>query len=392
MALTSSILRGGLTINEIFTTPAARGGGGFDTNGDGTIEAGDEFVELYNLADRSRIDLTGLELWNRNGSWFTFPLAALVSGNHAIVVSGNTPRVTSSRNPSFAAGLGNSNVITDVGDNVVLYDPTANQFIQAVVGKARVEDPTTYPGFPASASRVGLIENFGISRGDGGESQQRDPDGEAGSFAVTTPTPAATNECFLTGTLISTARGRVPVEALAIGDQVYTWQGGVTPIRWIGRQRVTPETAHPLRSYPIQIKAGALGHNLPQRDLSVSPDHALLVEGLLINAGALVNGRSIRQVIPETAEFDYYHIELAHHALLVAEGVPAESFIPQNAAGRGQFDNGVEYERLYPQGEKVLALPMAYPRVSSVRQLPRFVASRLEQVAETLTGKVARTA
>ncbi|MEM9150398.1 MAG: Hint domain-containing protein, partial [Cyanobacteria bacterium P01_F01_bin.3] len=143
----------------------------------------------------------------------------------------------------------------------------------------------------------------------------------------------------------------------------------------------TSKQPHPFRTYPICIKAGALGNNLPMRDLYVSPDHALFIDGLLINAGALTNGTSIVQI--EMEQFVYHHIELEHHALLLAEGTPAESYLPQNQA-RDLFDNGKEYEELYPNHNSLSLLPMNVPRVNSKRQLPRFVSKRLSHLAKQL--------
>ncbi|MEB3230354.1 MAG: Hint domain-containing protein, partial [Leptolyngbyaceae bacterium] len=190
-------------------------------------------------------------------------------------------------------------------------------------------------------------------------------------------------ECFLAGTLILTEGGEKPVEKLKIGDRLLTASGTVEIIKWIGRQTYHRHTAHPFRSNPIHIKPGALGHNLPLRDLYVSPDHALLVNGLLINAGVLTNGVSIVQIQPEQDRFTYYHIELGHHGLLLAEGCAAESYLPQTQ-DHSTFDNAEEYEALYPTQLFLSLLPMNYPRVSSKRQLPSYVAKRLEQLGRSL--------
>ncbi|NJN30704.1 MAG: Hint domain-containing protein [Synechococcales cyanobacterium RM1_1_8] len=192
-------------------------------------------------------------------------------------------------------------------------------------------------------------------------------------------------ECFLKGTQILTECGEFCIENLKIGDAIRTAEGNLEKVKWIGYQTfIQGNAAHPFRTFPIQIKAGALGNNLPQRDLFVSPDHAILVDGLLINAGALENGVSIIATQPQES-FTYYHIELEQHSLLIAEGTYAESYLPQNQ-GRDTFDNGDEYETLYPNHNILSLLPMSFPRVSSKRQLPRSVAKRLMAVAETLTG------
>jgi len=131
-----------------------------------------------------------------------------------------------------------------------------------------------------------------------------------------------------------------------------------------------------------------LGNDLPHRNLYTSPDHAYLVEGLLINAGALVNGVSIIKIEP-TETFYYYHVELENHSLLVAEGTAAESFYP-NCEDRLVYDNGAEYDRLYPYGNSQLILyPLDYPRISSKNKVPRYVRQKLMQIAEEVSGKMA---
>ena len=77
---------------------------------------------------------------------------------------------------------------------------------------------------------------------------------------------------------------------------------------------------------PIRIQRDAFADGMPHRDLVVSPDHAIFVDGKLICARQLVNGTTIRQELDWTA-VDYYHVELDQHAILLAEGLPAESYL-----------------------------------------------------------------
>lgn len=190
------------------------------------------------------------------------------------------------------------------------------------------------------------------------------------------------DECFLAGTNILTEQGYRKIEDLKIGDKVKTFDGKLEEIKWIGKQTRHRFTAHPLRSLPIQIKAGALGDNLPQRDLFVSPDHSILIEDLLINAGALENGVSIVKTYPE--KYVYYHIELENHALLDAEGVAAESFFP-NKEDRSLYDNGAEYEKLYPHGSNLMFWPLDYYRISSKNKVPRYISNKLSAIADRLS-------
>ena len=110
-----------------------------------------------------------------------------------------------------------------------------------------------------------------------------------------------------------------------------TWSrqstGVTVPVRWVGRQTISTIFADPLRVLPICIKAGALAENVPSRDLYVSPDHAILIDEILVHASALVNGTSIVRAPAPAQTFTYYHVELADHSLLLADNVPAESFI-----------------------------------------------------------------
>ena len=213
-----------------------------------------------------------------------------------------------------------------------------------------------------------------------------DGDGNADDFVVGNrggDNLALFIECFLTGTRILTDKGEIAVEKLKIGDQVQTADGKLEAIKWIGRQTIEPhQVKNPLRGYPILIKAGALGNNLPHRDLYVSPDHSMFIEGLLINAGALVNDLSIIKTEP-TEDFTYYHIELENHALLIAEGTAAESYLPQKE-NRDEYDNFAEYEELYPHGGNLMLWPMDYPRISSRHQVPRFVSKKLLKIAHQL--------
>ena len=179
--------------------------------------------------------------------------------------------------------------------------------------------------------------------------------------------------CFMPGTLIRTPQGERAVETLAEGELVLTLDGSAQPVLWLGRQTISRSFADPLRVLPIRIAAGALADNMPVRDLLVSPDHALLVDGVLVQAGALVNGTSIRREEHVPTVFTYYHVELADHALLFAEGVPAESFVDN--VDRLGFDNWDEHLARHPQGRSTAELPM--PRAKSSRQVPAATRARL---------------
>ncbi|MCI4678010.1 Hint domain-containing protein [Rhodoblastus acidophilus] len=188
------------------------------------------------------------------------------------------------------------------------------------------------------------------------------------------------NLCFLAGTMIRTPDGEAAIETLKRGDLVLTSEVVAKPVNWLGKQTVSRLFADPVRSLPIRVRAGALAQNVPVRDLLVSPDHALLVDGVLIHAGALVNGTSIVRETDMPQVFVYYHVELDDHSLILAENTPAETFVDN--VDRMNFDNWAEFEALYPEGKAVEELP--YPRAKAHRQVPVYIRVALADRAHAI--------
>jgi hypothetical protein len=90
--------------------------------------------------------------------------------------------------------------------------------------------------------------------------------------------------------------------------------------------------------------AGAFGAGVPHSDVWLSPDHAVYVGEVLIPVRLLVNGTSIAQVAVERVV--YYHVELPRHDVLLAQGLPAESYL--DVRDRSDFANGPGPVQLYP--------------------------------------------
>jgi T5SS/PEP-CTERM-associated repeat protein len=158
-------------------------------------------------------------------------------------------------------------------------------------------------------------------------------DGGIDIVADTTPAP-----CFLIGTHIATDRGEVAVEDLRVGDRVLTEAGGLRPIAWIGRRGIDP-ACHPNPGcvLPVRVRKDAFGLGAPHRDLFLSPDHAIFVQDVLIPVKYLINGRGVRQ-LPDFGTITYFHVELDRHDVLLAEGLPAESYL--ETGNRAAFANG----------------------------------------------------
>ncbi|ASP18919.1 Hint domain protein [Antarctobacter heliothermus] len=187
--------------------------------------------------------------------------------------------------------------------------------------------------------------------------------------------------CFAVGTGIATPEGEQAVEDLAIGDLVTTADGRSVPVKWIGRTSIHPMFKPADRLEPVRIRAGAFAPGVPNRDLIVTADHGMVLDGMVITAGALVNGTSVQWV--DWRRFGqtiaYYHVETAAHDVILANGAAAETYIDYVA--RSSFDNHAEYLALY--GDEAAISEMPLPRISSARMVPAHLRDRLSGTETT---------
>lgn len=146
--------------------------------------------------------------------------------------------------------------------------------------------------------------------------------------------------CFAAGTMIATPHGPRPVETLAPGDRISRVDGGEAVLRHLATRTLSRRMlrANPdLR--PYRINAGAFGPDCPRRDLRVSKQHRILVDGwftramfdcddgVLAPVHALENGRTVRRD-PPTGAITYVHLVFDRHEIIEAEGLAAESLHP----------------------------------------------------------------
>lgn len=151
--------------------------------------------------------------------------------------------------------------------------------------------------------------------------------------------------CLMRGTKVLTPSGDAAIETLSIGDMVTTIDGVARPIKWIGRRGYSRSFVEAsARIAPVLIAAGAFGPNVPASDLYVSPDHAVCVDHVLVPAGLLVNGTTIRQVTDFDA-VEYFHLEFEAPEVIFTNGAPTESYV--NHDNRRMFQNYAEYAELY---------------------------------------------
>ncbi len=226
---------------------------------------------------------------------------------------------------------------------------------------------------------VGTIPNVGIVLQFSGTDylfSANDSLTDGQSFTVDTVTPYTYDvTCFGAGTMIATPDGERAVEDLKTGDMVRTADGRDVAVKWVGHTTIHKTFAPAERLTPVRFRAGSLGENVPARDLTVTADHAMLLDGALCNASTLVNGADIDFVpVAEMEErTTFYHVELERQEILLAEGAEAESYVDHVA--RRTFDNYGEYLALY--GDEPAIAELDLPRISSARLLPASVRSRL---------------
>jgi uncharacterized repeat protein (TIGR03803 family) len=151
--------------------------------------------------------------------------------------------------------------------------------------------------------------------------------------------------CYCAGARLLTERGLVAVERLQVGDLLLTAANGLHPIRWLGHRRVDCRRhPKPRDVWPVRIHRHAFGPDKPHCDLLLSPDHSVFIDGVLIPIHNLLNGATIVQEPAD--DVTYWHVELARHDVLLAEGLPCESYL--DTGNRGAFENGGPVVQMHP--------------------------------------------
>jgi Ca2+-binding RTX toxin-like protein len=176
--------------------------------------------------------------------------------------------------------------------------------------------------------------------------------------------------CFTPGTSVETSLGKVLVEGLKVGDLVLTRDNGFKPIVWIGTKPITrKELAANDALQPILIRRGSLGENCPDRDMTVSRQHRMLMAGasaellfgsceVIVKANHMVNlpGVSVQRLEAVT----YLHILFDQHEIILANDAWTESFQPGDSSVSA-FDAGQMQE-----------LGTIFPELLEADQLAKF--------------------
>jgi len=176
-----------------------------------------------------------------------------------------------------------------------------------------------------------------------------DPSGAGTTFSILNDGGVAELvPCFAAGTRLLSEAGEVAIEDVAVGDVLVTVRANGPASRrvvWTGSRHVDI-ACHPTPALvrPVRICAGAFGPDLPARDLRVSPLHRIYHQDHLFEALTLVNGATIFQEA-SCQSVTYHHVELESHDVLLAEGLPAESYL--DTGNRACFAGGERVE-LHP--------------------------------------------
>jgi Hint domain len=340
--------------------------------GANTLASGDTITNAGTLM-LSDATLSGAAAFINNGAIVldpsTMTIASLTGSGSVTIEAGSTLDVT--------GAIASTETIVFAGPGASLLLGTPDSATGAVTGFTAGDTIDLAGIAPGSVSDAGGTVSF-----TGGSFPLTatiplviEPDGNGGTDIVA---------CFAADTRIATPDGPVRVETLQAGDRVLTASGDVRPVRWIGF-RTIDLTRHPApdQVQPIRIAAGAFAEGVPSRDLRLSPDHAVLLHGLLIPIKLLRNDASITREI-DCRSVTYYHVELDAHDILLAEGLAAESYL--DTGNRAMFENADLPMSLHPdltngqaRRERESCAPFA-DQPAVVEPIWRTLAARVEQM------------
>ena len=242
------------------------------------------------------------------------------SGAGELEVIGNT-----------SSGYGDLAVISGFGAGDVI-DLSSSTSVGAAGSAATLSTTTSGGNTYATVSGGGSVETFIFAGTTIAGSLTLGTDGNGGEQLTEVA-------CFLPGTLILTNQGEVPVERLQVGDTVVTMSGRRRQLSWIGHGKALATRGRRTAATPLIVRKGALGDNVPHKDLRITKGHSLYFDGVLIPVEFLVNHRTILWD-DHSQEVTVYHLELDAHDVLLANGAAAESY--RDDGNRWLFQNANE--------------------------------------------------
>lgn len=327
------------------------GGAEFDTDGDGTTTQEDEFVSVANTSGVA-VDISGWEIWSdmsgtgapdspQDGLYHTFPPGTVLNPGETLYVVNEisgTPafnmQEASEGGLESGAGGTNTNFLSE-GDpaasqpeSVVLLNPDTGEYI---VLNFSATEPSGVPG-QSGFTGTTLVAESNAATDSGVEDQNAGSSYRYNSTTDSYEYGAVAVPCFAKGTLISTPEGPRRVEDLRPGDAVLTLDHGAQTLRATLWRRLDFRGRSAACHKPVEFKAGALGRDIPNRRLVVSPQHRMLVHlpdgsEVLVPAKALAGRPGVR-AMSGCRSITYVHLVLARHELVAAEGSWSESYYP----------------------------------------------------------------
>lgn len=207
-------------------------------------------------------------------------------------------------------------------DAIALVD-SSGTVLQFISWEGNTVTAAEGPANGTTSTSVGTID----------QSLQSD-DGGASYYAQSSANPGTIPACYAPGTLIETPQGLRRVENLRVGDRIWTADSSAQTIRWIWDGIDSLDGVED-SNYPVLIRAGALGPDLPSADLVVSPQHRILVGAagqlenhfpreVFVSAKSLTSVPGIRLMRGKTA-MRWLHFACDNHEVVRANGCLSES-------------------------------------------------------------------
>ncbi|OAG75179.1 outer membrane protein/adhesin family protein [Acetobacter malorum] len=299
-------------------------------------------------------------------------------------------------------GKGGGNFIANAGGTLLDLSATTINGFDAAKDFISFENLSATPATYSIANSLGSQQSITVYDANGQTIADVNVSGQhftAGKYSATGAGPltvssdgtslsieAVGSVCFLPGTLLSTPTGEVAVEDVQVGDTLLTFENGkpvAQPVVWVGSRRAEVRAGLPLdeAGWPVRVRQNALADGVPGKDLLITPEHCLYLDGQFVPVRMLVNGETIAYDQTIRA-YTYYHVETAQHAVIMADGALTESYL--DTGNRRAFRQAGTVVRI-PGLARCWAEDAAAPLMTA-RDAVEPLHQRLAQRAEMLRG------
>ena len=281
-----------------------------------------------------------INLWNAN---LEITSGAVVSGLVSVATYGNANgTITVDSGGSIESSYEANGYLNILSGGSSINNKYESVITNIYTGGSSVNDAYTesYHGSWTS----GTLNGTAYAGGDGGSSVTVATGASISNPSIINETvtinkSASFDPCFLSGSLIRTPDGEIPVEAIVSGDKIIAYVAGSEEIReviWTAQSHcdVQPHLSDDLAGYPVRILRGAIADGVPSKDMLITAEHCLLLNGKFVPARMLVNNRSIF-FDKSITSYEYYHIETTQHSVIMADGMLTESYL--NTANHRSF-------------------------------------------------------